>query len=302
MDEEGWQMVTRNYPHAMKTVIIILIGLVAGQLSAQPKAVYTSGDRQIFREYLTAIEPYRDASAEIILEKSAFFLLDKPYVAHTLERANDERLTVNLRAFDCTTFVETVIALVLTATGDAPLFETFMEELTALRYRAGTIDGYSSRLHYATDWLHENEQRRLMRNISTDLGGAKEERLLNFMSTHREAYSRLRKDDGMLGRITLMEEMINRRGGFYYLPKEQIEELEDQIPHMSVVLFTTDIGGLDVTHMGFAYRKEGRLTLLHASSAGERVMVEELSISDYTYNQRNSTGIIVAEINLSYSK
>ena len=38
-----------------------------------------------------------------------------PYVAHTLEVNDDERLVVNTRQLDCTTFVETVTALTLCA-------------------------------------------------------------------------------------------------------------------------------------------------------------------------------------------
>ena len=45
----------------------------------------------------------------------AYQFLDVPYVAHTLESQDgSEQLTVNLRQMDCTTFVETVVALVLT--------------------------------------------------------------------------------------------------------------------------------------------------------------------------------------------
>ena len=41
-------------------------------------------------------------------------LQDVPYVAHTLEVNPKEQLVVNLRELDCTTFVETVLALCLT--------------------------------------------------------------------------------------------------------------------------------------------------------------------------------------------
>ncbi len=286
----------------MKTGMLCLFILAAVQLSAQPKALYTPADSLIFREYLTTIEPYRKASAEMILEKSALFFLHKPYAVQTLEGGDKERLTVNLRAFDCTTYVESVIALAITAGSDDPSFELFMAELQAMRYRSGSIGDYSSRLHYATDWIWENEQRGLLHNRTASLGGVKEVEPLCFMSTHREAYNRLEEDDAMLNRIVLKEETINSRGGFWYLPKGQLKGVENQIPHMSVLFFTTSIDGLDVTHMGFAFRKEGELTLLHASSTGRKVMVDERSISEYLHDQRSNTGIIVTEINRSYSK
>lgn len=286
----------RQQSHAMKTAILIMIFLAAGQLYAQPAAVYSNADREIFREYLTTIEPYRNAPGDTILEKSALFFLNKPYLAHTLEGGDREQLTVNLRAFDCTTFVETVIALTLTAISDAPSFETFMKELRSIRYRKGEIDGYASRLHYATDWLQENEQRGLLRNLSPSLGGVKEAKKLSFMSSHRDAYGRLKNDDLMLQLIAAREEMINQQGGFDYLPNEMINEVAHLIPHMSVILFTTSTEGLDVTHMGFAFRKGEKLLFLHASSAGERVMIDRQTLPEYTYKQPYCTGIIVAEI------
>lgn len=285
----------------MKTAILAIILLVAGPVSAQPTVLYTQADREIFQEYLTTIEAYREASMPAILENTALFFLGKSYVAHTLEGSSEELLTVNLREFDCTTFVETVLALSLTTASEVPSFETFLVHLQSMRYRNGAVDGYASRLHYATDWIYENTQRRLMCNLSASLGGVKEEKPLNFITEHREAYSRLKEDDAMLDSIAIMEEMVNRRGGFYYLPKERIKKAANHIPHMAIILFTTAIEGLDVTHMGFAFRKGEQLTFLHASSTGE-VKVDERSIEEYTRNQRNTTGIIVAEINPAYSK
>lgn len=292
----------RPQSHAMKTASLLLIFLSAGQLYAQPSAVYSKAERDLFREYLTTIEPYRNAPGDTILEKSALFFLNKPYLTHPLERGDREQLTVNLRAFDCITFVETVIALTLTATSDAPSFEAFIKELQAIRYRKGNINGYASRLHYATDWLHENAQRGLLRNLSPLLGGVKETKKLCFMSSHRDAYDRLKNDDLMLQLIAAREEMINQRGGFDYLPREMINEVAHLIPHMSVILFTTSTEGLDVTHMGFAFRKGEKLLFLHASSAGERVMIDRLTLPEYTYKQPHCTGIIVADIDPFCSK
>src|SRR5690606_29137182 len=113
----------------MKTAILAIILLVAGPVSAQPTALYTQADREIFQEYLTTIEAYREASMPAILENTALFFLGKPYVAHTLEGSSEELLTVNLREFDCTTFVETVLALSLTTASEVPSFETFLVHL-----------------------------------------------------------------------------------------------------------------------------------------------------------------------------
>lgn len=276
---------------------LFLFCMATVTLRAQPDIHDTPDDRILFDEYLAYIRAYRSSPSDIVLERTALFFLGRPYVAHTLEMGDEEQLVVNLRAFDCTTFVETVIALSRTASGPSPSFETFRKELQAIRYRDGDVDGYTSRLHYASDWVYENERKGLLRNLSGALGGVKEKKLLHFMSSHREAYRRIKTDDEMLGRIVATEEKMNRRGGFYYLPKERIAVVSNRIPHLSVILFTTGIEGLDVTHMAFACRKGEKLTFIHASSAAKKVVEEEKTVSDYCLGQRSCTGIIVAEIN-----
>ncbi|MHB8828749.1 MAG: N-acetylmuramoyl-L-alanine amidase-like domain-containing protein, partial [Syntrophales bacterium] len=71
-----------------------------------------------------------------------------PYQSQTLESAGTETLVANLRAFDCMTFVESVIALALSLKSGKTKFADYLLTLKKLRYRNGWIDGYQSRLHY----------------------------------------------------------------------------------------------------------------------------------------------------------
>ena len=274
----------------------LFLFLAAGLLSAQPKACFTPEDRHIFHQYLTYISPYRNFSTDTLLEKTATFFLGKPYVANTLEITDEEMLVVNLREFDCTTFLETVIALTRTARSEKPSFDAFLAELQQIRYRRGVTDGYASRLHYTSDWVYENEQNGRIRNLSAVLGGINEEKTIHFMSTHRDAYKHLKTDDAVLQEIVTVEKEINGRGGFAYLPKAKIASIASRIPHMAMIGFTTDIEGLDISHVGFAFKKEDKLTFMHASSARERVVVDEKKLSDYCAGQKSCTGVLVAEL------
>ncbi len=276
--------------------MILCMFLAAGLLSAQPKTFLTPEDRLIFDQYLSYIGPYRHHSTDTLLEKTATFFLGKPYVANTLEITDEEMLVVNLRAFDCTTFVETVIALTRTARQENPSFDTFLAELQMIRYRNGAINGYASRLHYTSDWVYDNEQKGRVKNISAALGGTIEEESIHFMSTHRDAYTHLKTDDAALQEIVSMEKEINQRGGFAYLPKAKIASVAGRIPHMAMIGFTTGINGLDTSHMGFTWRKADRLTFIHASSAKNRVVIDEKTVSNYCGGQQSCTGILVAEI------
>lgn len=119
---------------------------------------------------LIAVFPFLDISSESLTNESdsvmverlladgdtttlyyARRLLDRPYVAHTLEVNDTERLVVNLRQLDCTTLVETVCALTMAAREGQRDYRSFCQQLQRLRYRRGRLDGYPSRLHYFRD-------------------------------------------------------------------------------------------------------------------------------------------------------
>ena len=71
-------------------------------------------DRIIFSKYVVYIQNKTNLPTDQIIIETAKFFLDVPYVANTLE-IEPEGLVVNLRELDCTTFLETVYALSMTA-------------------------------------------------------------------------------------------------------------------------------------------------------------------------------------------
>ncbi len=99
---------------------------------------------------------------------------------------------VNLSALDCNTFVENVLALSRCIKQSKTSFENFKDELTLIRYRDGKIDQYPSRLHYFTDWIFNNEEKDIVKNITEEIGGEKLEMNLSFMSSHPEYYKHLK--------------------------------------------------------------------------------------------------------------
>ena len=94
-------------------------------------------------------------------------LLGLPYVAHTLEVNKRERLVVNLRQLDCTTYVENVVALTMCVRQKAYSFGAFCANLQKIRYRGGGVPHYVSRLHYFTDWIEDNTAKGLCREIQS---------------------------------------------------------------------------------------------------------------------------------------
>lgn len=277
-------------------ILLTAILLLLPEDSFSQAVVVTDIDKQIFNKYSEQIDPYQSEPLEIILEQTARFFLGTPYVAHTLDKTQKEELVVNLHELDCVTFVENVLALSL-ATYSGNLSEDyFVEKLTKIRYRNNEVMDYASRIHYTSDWIFENERKGLIRNISKELSGVKETKRIDFMSSHRSAYQQLATDDAMLSEIIQIENIINDRGGFYYLPKELIAAKANKIPHMAVIGFVTSIDGLDTTHVGFAFHEGGRLTFIHASTGKMEVVIDSKTLSDYCLSQKNCKGIIVAKV------
>ena len=242
------------------------------------------------------IQPFCSKSKELILQKTAEFFLDTPYVGGTLDKNDTEKLVINLRELDCVTFVETVIALAnTTASGDLS-FDNFASQLQQIRYRNGVIDGYDSRLHYTSDWADNNVEKKILCAMSQQLGGVLETKTIDFMTSHRSSYNALKTDDDMFEKIGKMEDKINERDGFYYLPKDKIKLKATKIPHMAMIAFTTSIKGLDTTHTGFAYKKNGKLIFIHASSTKKKVVIDEKTLSDYCESQKSCTGIMVMPV------
>lgn len=279
----------------MKKVFLLLL-FIPTFVYCQPRALIMPEDCKIFDDYISYISEWRDQSKEVILEKTALFFLDTPYVAHTLEKGNTETMVINLRELDCFTFVENVIALTNTVVSGESDIDSFVKILERIRYRDGILKGFTSRLHYTSDWIFDNQQKGIMKNISLEIGGEIENKSINFMSSNRSSYDQLKDDDKALKEIVSVENEINKRGGFAYLPKENIGITAPLIPNLSVIAFTTKIKGLDTTHVGFAYKNGDKLTFIHASSLAMKVVVDSKSLDEYCQSQKNCTGIIVAKI------
>lgn len=224
------------------------------------------------------------------------------YVPGTLEAEGAERLIINFRGLDCVTFVETIAALsVIIKNGgaarldDRATLETEYEQvLRALRYRNGFIDGYPSRLHYFSEWIADNERKRLLTNISVDLGGVLDPEPIDFMSTHPDAYRQL-EDPRALEDIEVIERRLSRQGR-HYIPQEHIAEIAGEIRNGDIIAATSTVEGLDVAHTGLALWVDDELYLLHAPLVGEAVEISDRPLAERIQAISDQDGIIVARL------
>src|SRR5271157_2187143 len=94
-------------------------------------------DRKIFEElneFLNRKKTREESPGQLMIEIGRFFL-GAPYVAGTIETKRAEHLIVNLREFDCATFVENVVALTWHRESRKKTFEDFRTLLRKIRYR-----------------------------------------------------------------------------------------------------------------------------------------------------------------------
>ena len=86
------------------------------------------------------------------------------------------------------------------------------------------------------------------------------------------------------------EKEINLRP-HYYVPKQEIEKCSSGIKNGDILCFVTSIKGLDVTHVGIAYWKDGQLTFIHASSSAKKVIIQASSLRDYAEGIKSCKGV-----------
>lgn len=251
----------------------------------------TQSDKGIFESYLNSVQTVDKLCSDILMDETAKFFLGVPYVGKTLEY-EPERLIVNLREMDCMTFVENVFALAEASASGTPSWQTYLEKLQQIRYRDGKIEDYTSRLHYTSDWIYENEKKGLIADITKEIGGVPLAMDVSFVSTHPESYMQLQSHPEYIAVMAKKEKEINSRQ-YYYIPKEEIDKQEAQIRTGDIVCFVTSIKGLDISHVGIVHKEGDKMTFIHASSGKKRVIINEESLQDYVLGIKKSKGIMV---------
>jgi hypothetical protein len=254
--------------------------------------VYQSKDKEIVQAIFDKFSGEKNQPAGDLVVLVGRFLLETPYVGQTLE-SDSERLVINLRQLDCTTFAENCLALTRTLKSEDISFNHFAGELKNMRYHQGKIDGYPSRIHYFSDWIYSNNLANLVRDISFEVGQVQYPLSVNFMSTHPGSYRQLSGHPELIPIIAEQEKTISSRA-MYYIPKEAVAGIESQLRDGDIAGITTNVKGLDISHVVILIRVDGRIHLLHASSDARKVVISEKTLEDYLKGSKSATGIMVA--------
>ena len=283
----------------MKRIALLFFLMCTGLCAQAQRVEYTPEDSTRVVQLLKEAKTRRGSESRTLYFGKQF--LGLPYVAHTLELGDTEHLIVNLHELDCTTFVETVVALSLCDQQNRRTFDAFCQNLTKIRFRQGKLTDYTSRLHYFTWWAEDNEQMGIVKDIVPKKAPwgpytAVQTVRINYMSQHSTSYKQLKNHPAFVAPIRQQEEATNGRK-FRYIPKRNLAWRQNTTLGMvkdgDIVAMLTDSDGLDTRHIGIAFWQNGRLHLLHASSLYKKVLMSKETFYEYEMRQSKHTGIRV---------
>ena len=277
----------------MKRYIIGIITLLTG-LVAQAQVTYTTTDS------ITICRLLKEAPRKASTLWFARQFHDVPYVAHTLEVNDNEQLVVNTRQLDCTTLVETVTALTICVQQEKRRWADYLRTLRTLRYRQGVMNGYTSRLHYFTDWIDDKQ----LMGIVSEIQGpnppftALQKVKVSYMSEHPRSYKALKANAALVPIIKRQEQALTGKT-YRYIPKQAIKNtqlLRQTIKDGDIIAITCNKKGLDIAHLGFAVWQKDGLHLLNASSIHHKVVTEPMTIRQYLQKHSTFTGVRIIRI------
>ncbi len=221
-----------------------------------------------------------------------------PYVGGTLDRAMTEKLLVNTRELDCTTFVETVTALAMCANDNAVSFSAFCDCLRRVRYMEGKV-AYVKRKHYFVVWMDANEREGIVKNVEANPPFTEKTTVnVNWMTTHQSSYKMLKAHPEWVAGIRSMEKSISGKV-LGYIPKGSISDnalFRNTIHDGDIIAIMTNKKGLDTTHIGIASWHEDGLHLLNASSIHKKVIDEPMLLRTYMAKHPVQVGIRVCRV------
>ena len=283
-------------------LMLILLGACAPKQSTQQVAqaatvaqmrFHCDSDTIVINKLLMQGHKSGINEANALIEFYARQLLGTPYVAHTLE-ADEEVLTINIHELDCLTFIETLYALTRATLNGRYSWRDFAANIENVRYRGGEMGDYSSRIHYISEWIIDNNVRGNLVEVTPDLPHVDYMiKNIDYMTHHTGSYRQLKNDSAMVEKIRRFE-LRNHR--FPYLKRSWLNDkaVKAALRSGDFVSLVTKTEGLDVSHNGIIIVDDkGDPYLLDASMSGGKVMLEGKPLFKYLERSKTNIGVRV---------
>ncbi len=279
-----------------KLAFCILSLLLAANVSAQGTD-YTKPDSM---KVMALFKKAKSLKSKSMASYMVFFgreFKGVPYVAKTLEKNANEKLVVNLRQLDCTTYVETVLALSRSMAQRKPTFANYCENLRKVRYRNGNV-AYPARQHYFTYWIQENTKEGIVKNIQSPNPpfSAIQTVKADYMTTHLKSYPMLTGKPQWVKQIAEMEKSITGTKQ-RYIPTSAVtnsDVMRKTVHDGDIIAIVTTKAGLEISHIGIAVWHNDGLHMLNASSLYHKVVEDSNLLHTYLRKQTTALGIRIA--------
>lgn len=226
-----------------------------------------------------------------IMGKIGALLIGTPYIGGTLEGPGPEVCRVDLTGLDCVTFFENVLAMARCAKLGTPTWDAFVKQVTQTRYRDGRLAGYTSRLHYTSEWIENNVVKGVIQDVTQDIGGDVFPVRVSFMSEHPQYYPALKADTSLVSVMAAIERRL-ATSTRYIVPRERIVDIEHQLQTGDIVAIATSKAGLDYAHTGMIVREDDRARFMHASLTQKKVILDG-RLSDYVASVKTHLGVSI---------
>lgn len=160
-----------------------------------------------------------------------------------------EVFTFSLRAFDCVTYMETVLALALARSAT-----DFVRWLRLIRYQNGRV-AWNARHHYMVEWIRANARQGVIVNLTRG------PRTVSRSKT-----------------LAVVPGRAPRRIRFRLFPKRVIAQIAPQMRDGDLLFFASTRKQLDVFHVGIVFVGAEGVTLSHAARSRGRVVEQPLEL------------------------
>ncbi len=294
---------------AIALTLSIISGLFAQNVA--PKDIHLPNqeevNRQIFDKVYSAVKDDASLPMPELVVKIAKQFLGTQYIWASLE-TEPEQLQVYLDKTDCILFVELSSCFALTVKGyeivqagdgehfclrgepsvrkAEPSYETLCNNIRNMRYRLGKVEDYTSRIHYTSEWILQNQTNGIVREFSREIGEQFDQPFF-YMSTHTDTYVQLKNNPDRQARIKSMEKHIEAQTPYFYVSQANLRKPEviSQIHSGDIIAFISPRDGLDLAHVAIACEDEkGEMHFIHASYGKKKVVFESESLADYATN------------------
>lgn len=207
-----------------------------------------------------------------ITTESAKFL-GKPYVLHPL----DETTLYRFDAFDCETYVDTVLALALSDNN----FDEFKKTMNDIRYSDGKPNFYTRNNFPSADWIPNNVKKGFIHWSPLN------DHTISLYIDKRKWYAE------QTGK-PVPDSIKNVTVTLPYLPVEEMPQHINDIPN-GAIIFIVKPTFLLISHMGFAIWKDNQLYFREASflnnKMGEKIVRDVPFLQYFQYQLEHQSKI-----------